>query len=125
MAVVENISLEEFSLPGIVHRTIAGAQHGLKGIEVWMQTIEPGAATPMHSHDCEEVVVILRGSGHFTIEGEENPFGPNSTLVIPPEAVHQVANSGNEEMFLIAAFSATPANSYAPDGEMIALPWQA
>jgi quercetin dioxygenase-like cupin family protein len=35
MAVVNNASLHEFNLPGLNHRTFAGPEHGMKGLEVW------------------------------------------------------------------------------------------
>ena len=125
MAVIDNSAIQQFTLPGIVHQTLAGQKDGLKGTEVWMQTIQPRGETPVHYHDCEEVIVILRGSGRATIAGKNTEFGPNTTLIIPPEVVHQIVNSGDDEMFLIAAFSSTPARVFAPEGEEMSLPWQA
>jgi mannose-6-phosphate isomerase-like protein (cupin superfamily) len=107
-----------------LHQTLAGQNDGLKGMEVWMQTIEPGGETPVHYHDCEEVIVIWQGSGRASIKGKNTEFGPNYTLIIAPEVVHQIVNTGNEEMFLIAAFSSTPAKVFTPDGEEMSLPWQ-
>ena len=125
MPVIENAQIQQFTLPGLVHQTLAGQEHGLKSVEVWRQTIAPGAATPVHRHTCEEVVVVLRGSGRVTIEGEATDFGPNTTLVIPPETVHQIVNTAEEEMFIVAALSQTPARVYTPDHQPIPLPWQA
>jgi quercetin dioxygenase-like cupin family protein len=45
-------------------------------------------------------------------------------LIIPPEVVHQLINSGNEDIFLIAAFSPTPAKVFTSDGKELPLPWQ-
>jgi mannose-6-phosphate isomerase-like protein (cupin superfamily) len=89
-----------------------------------MQTVEPGAETPVHYHDCEEVIVIMSGSGQLSINDKVLEFGPNSTLIIPPDIVHQLVNSGTEEIRLIASFSSTPAKVFLPDGEELALPWQ-
>jgi mannose-6-phosphate isomerase-like protein (cupin superfamily) len=125
LAVIDNSTIQQFTLPGIVHQTLAGQKDGLKGTEVWMQTIEPGGETPVHYHDCEEVIVILQGSGRVSIEGKNTGFGPNTTLIIPPEEVHQVVNSGNEVVFLIAAFSSTPVRVFTPEGDEMPLPWQA
>lgn len=55
---------------------------------------------------------------------ENTEFGPNTTLIIPPEVVHQIVNNGNEEMSLIAAFSSTPVRDFTPEGEEMSLPWQ-
>jgi len=117
MPILENNALETFSLPGLVHRTVAGPEHGMRTMEVWMQTIAPGGATPVHRHACEEVIVVLSGSGQLTIEEEELDFGPNTTLIVPPDAVHQLVNTGEEPMFLIAALGKAPVEVRTARGE--------
>lgn len=125
MPIITNSSRRVFALPGLEHQTLAGASDGLKRLEFWMQTLAPGAETPVHYHECEEVVVVHRGSGHTTIAGETRPFGPGTTLVIQPKVVHQIVNRGADSMFLVAALSETPARVFTPAGELMLLPWQA
>ena len=119
----ENAEVQAVTLPGIVHRTLAGPRDGMKNMEVWLQTIAPGAETPMHRHDCEEVIVILSGSGTCEIEGEVRSFGPGSTIVVPPNVVHRLANTGTVDMQAVAGLSAAPVHVHAPDGTRIHLPW--
>jgi len=125
MAVVDNASVAQFNLPGLNHRTFAGPEHGMKSLEVWGQVIEAGAATPVHRHACEEAIVILEGSGTLTIEGQETCFGPNSTLIIPADVVHQIANTGDSRMVLVAALAAAPVKVRHADNAAMPLPWQA
>ncbi len=125
MPIVENSSLENFNLPGLSHRTFAGPEHGMKNLEVWGQVIEAGAATPVHRHACEEAIVVLEGSGTLTIEGVSTSFGPNSTLIIPADSVHQVINSGDKKMVVIAALSMAPVKVRHQDNQPMPLPWQA
>mgnify|MGYP002382414021 CR=1 FL=1 len=89
-----------------------------------MQTIQPGAGTPVHRHDCEEVIVVLRGAGQVTIAGETLQFGANSTLILPANAVHQLVNTGDEAMFLVAALGMNPVQVQTENGAPIPLPWQ-
>ncbi|MBS1807078.1 MAG: cupin domain-containing protein [Acidobacteria bacterium] len=124
MPVINNTNVAKFSLPGLEHQTLASHAQGVNGLEVWMQTVAPGAATPIHRHACEEVIVILRGTGQVDIAGEETQFGPNSTIIVPPDAVHQLINSGTEEMFLIGVLGVSPVNVTTSAGEKIPLPWQ-
>ncbi len=125
MPIVENIKVQEFALPGLRHRTVGGKDSGVQSMEVWQQTIAPGAATPVHRHACEEVIVILSGAGTLTIDGKTTAFGPNSTLIIPNDVVHQIVNSGSEEMHLIATLSMAPVRVRAGDGAPMPLPWDA
>lgn len=124
MTVIANATIAHQALPGILHQTLANADLGLKHLSIWRQTMAPGAATPPHRHDCEEVVLIESGSGELHIGGEILAFGPDSTLAIPPNVDHQIFNTGAEPIVCVAAFSATPVEVVLPDGQAIALPWR-
>jgi quercetin dioxygenase-like cupin family protein len=125
MPIIDNQAVKAFELPGLNHRTLAGPEHGMKNLEVWAQTIEAGAGTPVHRHACEEAIVILEGNGTLTINGEVRSFGANSTLIIPADAVHQIVNSGTTQMVLIAALSMAPVKVRHADNQAMPLPWQA
>jgi quercetin dioxygenase-like cupin family protein len=125
MPVIDNAAVKDFNLPGLNHRTFAGPEHGLKNLEVWGQVIEAGAGTPVHRHACEEAIVILEGSGTLTINGEDSHFGPNSTLIIPADAVHQIVNSGATQMVVVAALSMAPVQVRHANNQAMPLPWQA
>jgi len=125
MPVIDNTSVKTFSLPGLNHQTFAGPEHGLKNLEVWGQVIEAGAGTPVHRHACEEAIVVLEGFGTLTVNGQESRFGPNSTLIIPADAVHQIVNSGTARMVIVAALSMAPVQVRHADNQAMPLPWQA
>jgi mannose-6-phosphate isomerase-like protein (cupin superfamily) len=124
MPILNNNAITSFNLPGLSHRTLAGPEHGMHHLEVWGQTIEAGAGTPVHRHDCEEAIVILEGSGTLTVHGEESHFGPNSTLIVPANAVHQIVNTGTTKMVLIAALGMAPVEVRHADNQPMPLPWQ-
>lgn len=124
MPVFVNSSRPVFALPGLRHRTLAAGADGLARLEVWSQSLDAGAATPPHYHDCEEVVVIHSGRGQLLTVGGTTPFGPGTTLTVPPRVVHQIVNTGDSEMTLLAVLSETPARVFTPDGGLMTLPWQ-
>jgi quercetin dioxygenase-like cupin family protein len=123
MFVIPQAAQPASSLPGLSHRTLAGRAQGLTALSLWRQTIDPGAATPPHRHDCEEVVIVEQGTGRLLIGGEAHAFEAGSALVIPRNADHQIANSGGVPLTLTAAFSATPVEVLLPDGSAFPLPW--
>ena len=122
--VISNRGRALAELPGIEHLTLAGGAEGLSRLSVWRQTMAPGCATPPHRHDCEEVVLVLEGSGEVHIGGEVVAFGPDTTLVLPPGVPHQIFNTGAVPLTTVAAFSATPVGTFDPGGEPMALPWR-
>src|SRR5688572_4102317 len=123
MLVIENRRIDKSELPGIEHQTLAGAAQKLAGLSVWRQSMAPGSATPDHQHDCEEVVLVLSGSGEVRANGSAIPFGPDTTLVLPPRVAHQIVNTGDAPLVTVAMFSATPVATFMPDGEKMELPW--
>lgn len=125
MPIIRNDDLETLELPGIRHQTIGGHAQGVRSMEVWLQTIAPGAATPVHRHAAEEVILVLSGSGTCTVEGKTTGFGPNSTLVLEPDVVHQIVNTSDEPMRLVAALGAAPVRVKTAEGDPLPVPWEA
>lgn len=125
MPVINNDDLETLELPGLRHQTVAGHRQGVRTMEVWLQTMAPGAASPVHRHACEEVIVVLTGSGTCTVGDRTYAFGPNSTLVVEPDVVHQIVNTSGVEMKLVAALGMAPVRVRDADGAALPVPWQA
>ncbi len=125
MPVIDNTQLDVHQLPGLRHRTIGGHKQGVTSMEVWSQTIAPHSATPVHRHACEEVILILSGRGTCTIDSEVHAFGPDSTLIIPSDVVHQIVNTSDAEMHLVAALGMAPVRVRGDDGRAMPLPWDA
>ena len=125
MRVNHNPATPKHNLPGLEHQTLAGAQDGLRSFEVWRQTIAPHSTTPLHRHDCEEVIIALGGSGVCKFEDRELPFNADQTLVIPANVVHQICNNGNEDLFIIATLAMAPVKVESADGAAMPLPWYA
>lgn len=123
MNVNHNAALPVHELPGLAHQTLAGARDGLARFEVWRQTIAPHAATPVHKHDCEEVIVVFSGRGVCHCEDRTYDFASDDTLLIPPNVVHQICNTGDEELRIMATLSMSPVRVESADGEHMPLPW--
>jgi mannose-6-phosphate isomerase-like protein (cupin superfamily) len=70
------------------------------------------------------VVLVEAGHGSLLVDGGVVEFGPDSTLVLPAGRDHQIVNSGDEPLHLLAAFPQTPVQTQRPDGEPIDLPWR-
>ena len=124
MHIYSNSTLFAQLLPGIAHRTLAGPEHGLRALEVWSQRIDANAATPPHRHDCEEVVVVLEGEGTLTLQGTARRFQSGDTLILPPNEVHQIVNTGQGPLRVLGIFNMAPVRAEFPDGTPIELPWQ-
>ena len=50
--------------------------------------LEPNVALPEHSHDHEQLGLVLRGSLVFRVGDEERELGPGATWCIPSNTPH-------------------------------------
>ncbi|XP_074268965.1 auxin-binding protein T85 [Silene latifolia] len=117
---VSELSQSNYGRPGLSHTTLAGSlMHGLKEVEVWLQTFAPGSRTPIHRHSCEEVFIVLKGSGtlylapasHGKYPGNPQafPIFSNSTFIVPVNDAHQVWNSDDaEDLQMLVIISRPP-----------------
>ena len=124
MNVIEQTRPAATPIPGVAHATWAGEAEGLAQLSVWRQTLAPGAATPAHRHDCDEVVLCLSGHGEVHSEGRVQRFGADCTVVLPKGRDHQLFNTGSLPMETLGLFGVTPVRTWLPDGSVLALPWR-
>lgn len=124
MYVIEQSIPQPTPIEGIHHATWAGSDQGLKQISLWRQSLAPGAATPPHSHECDEVVLCQSGWGELHIEGEVHRFGAGSTVLLPQGKLHQLFSVGPMPLEILGVFPRTPVEAFLPDGQAIELPWR-
>ncbi|XP_039043029.1 auxin-binding protein T85-like [Hibiscus syriacus] len=115
---IAELPQDSYGIGGLSHMTVAGSLlHGLKEVEVWLQTFAPGSRTPIHRHSCEEVFVVLKGSGTLYLASsshkspgkpEEHFISLNSTFHIPVNDVHQVCNSNEHEDLQVLVIISRP-----------------
>lgn len=123
-SVVNHADVQEFVMVGNHMRGLATQSRGARQIEVWSSTVEAGQSTPIHSHNAEEVIVILKGKGEARRIGIETiQFEGPCTLILPGNERHQMANTGTEPYESIAV---VPIGSkiFDENGVEMALPWR-
>jgi mannose-6-phosphate isomerase-like protein (cupin superfamily) len=123
MYVIHNEPPGQTGFPGIEHVTLAGSANGLRKLSIWQQSVAPGAATPPHRHDCEEVVLCTAGEGELHVAGRIERFGADTTVIIPANVDHQIISVGKHPLQFVAVLGMTPVEVRFPDGEPIELPW--
>jgi quercetin dioxygenase-like cupin family protein len=58
--------------------------------------VEPGGATPYHTHDWEHEVYVLEGDAVAVSNDGETPIGPGSVILVEPNEEHNFRNIGKE-----------------------------
>lgn len=124
MIVIAQRRPEPTDISGVAHATWAGETEGLSQLSLWRQAMQPGAATPPHSHDCDEVVLCIAGQGEVHVDGQVHRFGADSLLVLRRGLVHQIFSTGKRPLETIGILGASPVVTRLPDGAALQLPWR-
>ncbi len=60
-----------------------------------LAVLPAGYTTPPHSHEAEEIALVLRGSGVITVSGVDVPVREGSVVVAPPNAPHTTSSTAD------------------------------
>ena len=66
--------------------------------------LDPDTVLPEHSHENEQLGIVLRGSLTFRVGSEERLLGPGETWRIPPNTPH-FARTGSQGAVVIDVFA--------------------
>jgi quercetin dioxygenase-like cupin family protein len=84
-----------------------GGKDFLNGITMF----GPGAAIPEHFHNCDESVLIIRGSAVAHIDGAEHPVTVGDNSFIPAGIPHFFRNaSDTDELHIFWTYASVDAN---------------
>ncbi|MBP1883770.1 cupin domain-containing protein [Sinorhizobium mexicanum] len=59
---------------------------------------KPGGAIPLHSHNCEESVLVLEGECIAEIDGRQYRLGRHDTTFIPGGVPHRFLNASETDL---------------------------
>ena len=85
--------------PGLEFRPVLGER-----VLVNFVHFEPNTEAPMHTHEEEQVVVVLEGKIEFDVAGEVRTLGPGEVIHAPPHVPHaaRTHESSCDEMDVFA-----------------------
>lgn len=95
---------------GIRTTPLVTARVGSRAMLNGITTLDPGAAVPLHTHNCEESVVVLSGRARAHIDGVETDLIARDTTWIPAEVPHFFRNiSDSEPMSILWTYASIDA----------------
>lgn len=106
-------------------KVFAGQAVGATGSELSFQTLVPGQDSGfLHTHKThEELYIILKGEGHYQVDGEVFPISEGAIIRVSPEGKRALKNTGNDNLTMLCiqykANSFTEADSPMTDGEIL------
>ena len=89
-------------------RWLISRKDGAPNFAMRLIEVGPGGQTPLHRHEWEHEVFVLRGNGELINEkGMSHPFSEGKAVLIRPNELHQFRNTGPETLRLICVVPIT------------------
>ena len=87
--------------PGVTVRWMISEKDGAPNFALRVFEVEPGAASPFHTHAWEHEVFILAGTGRIKAVGGDTSFREGDAVFVAPEEKHQFVNGGDTTLRFI------------------------
>jgi quercetin dioxygenase-like cupin family protein len=102
---------------GVLARRILGAHRGSKSITGGYSIFTPGSKILLHTHPCEEMVVVVEGEMVAEIEGVPHVLHPYDTAFVHPNTPHRFLNQSTEQaaMMYFYPMAETPRDPVNPE----------
>jgi quercetin dioxygenase-like cupin family protein len=81
---------------GVTMRVAIGPDEGAPYFTMRVFEVQPGCATPLHSHWWEHEVFVLSGQGVANTGRKETPIRHGSAVFVPGGDRHQFRNTGQD-----------------------------
>lgn len=86
---------------GVIFRDMQTEETGTSVLSVGTATFDPGRYLPCHTHNCEEVIVILDGHAWVDVAGTRTPMKPFDSSHVAEGIPHRFVNASKQERLTI------------------------
>ena len=98
---------------GVAALRLVNSQQGAQTMTAGVATFEPGARIVLHSHPCEETVIILEGQGTAHIGGQTFALTKYDTTIVEAGLAHYFSNDSGEPMTIAYFYPVLDAERHA------------
>ncbi|WP_373046671.1 cupin domain-containing protein [Vulgatibacter sp.] len=120
---IRSAEVEEYGVGGHAVAGLVAPSRGGSELTLQQARLAPGAATPEHRHDREELVVLASGVLEVACGEKTQRVLPGDVAILPAGTCHQLVNVAHEEAVMLLVGGAG-ARSFCRDGrELPTPPW--
>ena len=82
-------------------RTIMTGEHA----QLVVMTIQPGGEIGEETHEGDQILHFVDGTGDAVIEGESSAVGPGDVVFVPAGTLHNFVNTGSDPLRLATVYA--------------------
>ncbi len=88
---------------------LVSTEIGARGFLNGITEFDPGAAIPLHTHNCEETVMVIEGRATVEIDGGRYDLDTFDTTWVPPGVPHRFLNQSGTRTRILWTYSSIDA----------------
>jgi len=85
---------------------IIGKKEGAENFAFRFYQLTPGSHSKKEQHPYDHGILILQGSGEVQLGDETQAISQGDVIHIPPDALHQLVNTGNQPLGFLCVIPA-------------------
>jgi len=120
----EVCAIDAGRLRGLRHRTVIDGRRGSSALALWHEEHLPGFLVPLHRHDCEEIITVVRGEILAIVGDRHAIVRPDESILIPAGELHGFEVVSAEPVKLVALFASANPRVFRQDGAEAPPPWE-
>lgn len=106
---------------GVRTTPLVGKSLGATGLTTGITSFPPGAAIPLHHHNCAEQVTVLEGEAEVDVGGEKHRLRAFDTTFVTAGKPHRFKNVGQGQMSILWIYGSTEVTrTFTETGETVA-----
>jgi quercetin dioxygenase-like cupin family protein len=100
--IVEIQGVEKTSVQWLINEKAGAENFAMRRFTMKAQGI-----IPLHTHDWEHEVYVLKGKGTVLYEDQERPVGENDVIFVPPAKTHGFLNDSDDDFVFLCLIPIT------------------
>ena len=101
---ISNVEEEVVEIEGVEKTTVQWLINEKTGAENFAMrrfTMKSKGVIPLHTHDWEHEVYVLKGQGTVLFEDKEEPVGVNDVIFVPTSKLHGFRNDSEDDFVFL------------------------
>ncbi len=102
---VEKENVYHEGAKGVKIQWLINEKSGAVDFYMRLITIKPGGIVPLHTHDAEHEIYVIKGNGAVLAKDNETEMNPGTFVYISGSEVHGFKNIGEDELKVICCIN--------------------
>jgi quercetin dioxygenase-like cupin family protein len=123
MNIIQSKAAPPYAVGGTTITGYAAPSRGATEVSLWRIELAPGASSPLHEMDVEEVFLGISGQATAAVDGIASTISAGDCLILPARTPFTLTAGTGQPFQAVACMTAGGKATLLPGGETFLPPW--